>query len=97
MLSKILALLAKLDVQKLKDAMAAISVIVNLFGAIAPVQPGSAGNLETVQLSDEDNANVEKITQALSEESGTQAAFDLQKLLRFVAILRGMFGAAQAS
>ena len=97
MLSKILALLAKLDLAKLKDAMAAIGVIINLFGSVAPVQPGSAGNLETVQLSDEDNVNIQKITQTLSMDSGTQAAFDLQKLLRFVAILRGMFGAAQAS
>ena len=96
MLSKILALLAKLDVAKLKDAMAAISVIINLFGAIAPVAPASAGNLENVQLSEEDEVNVLKITQALSSDAGTQAAFDLQKLLRFVAILRGMFGAASA-
>lgn len=91
MLSKILAALAKLDREQIKQFMQVITVFISLFGGSAPALAGGSGNLESVNLTDEDNKNVEKITQTLSED-GTQAAFDISKLIAFARLMRSLFG-----
>lgn len=81
MLSRILAALAALDPQKIKDAFAALMAIIQVFWPkIAAAVP--EGGLELVELSAEDTAAVEKITLALSAD-GTQAVFDLGRVRRF--------------
>lgn len=105
MLSKLLALLAKLDGPKILQLLNAFSVLLSVLGGVVPAPAGGAGgNLESVALTDEDNANIEKISQALSAcppaEGGasgtsgaiTQQAFDIQKIIALVRLLRSLLG-----
>lgn len=99
MLSKILALLATLNVAKIREFMAHVVALLALFNAQV-----EAGGLEAVQLTVEDNKNIEMITQKLSADTPkgadagaegaamTQAAFDIGKLLAFVKLMRTLFG-----
>jgi hypothetical protein len=78
MFLKLLRVLASLDVADLKKAQALLTMIMDYFGAALP-QPGTTGALENVQMSEEETALVEQISQKLSAD-GTQAAFDGSRL-----------------
>lgn len=88
MLSKLLALLAKLNSPELLKALEGIRTLISIFSAVvpAPAPVASGGNLEQVQLSEEDQRNVECITQKLSAP-GTQGAFDVSQLSAFAKLI----------
>ena len=89
--SRLLAAVAKLDAAKIKQFMDAAGVLIAIFGG--GTGASETGNLENLQLSDEDNSNVSTISQKLSAHGAPQAQFDIGKLIAFVKLMRSLFGA----